>query len=51
MKDFFVQYTRDGILTLHLVFSAYDRADAFYVLETTFDIREDEILDLHEIVY
>jgi hypothetical protein len=50
MKSWFCQYSRDGLLTLHITFSAVDREDAYFVLEDTFEITDDIILDLHEIL-
>jgi hypothetical protein len=51
MTDWFCQYTRDGILTLHIVFKAIDKDDAYYVLSETYQISDDQILDLHELAY
>ena len=51
LTTWFCQYTRDGLLTLHVIFDAVDREDAYFVLSDTYQVSDHQILDLHEIIY
>lgn len=50
MSTWFCEYSRDGLLHLHMTLEAIDREDAFYQLENDYQIYDEDILDLHEIV-